>query len=50
MFCAGYTQFMHVTVVPNHIGREFSLLLYQNVEHHSQHGEAKEDYGDNKDL
>ena len=50
MFHTINAQFMHVAVVSNYVSREFPFLLYQDVEHQSQHREAEEDHCDNKDL
>ena len=50
MFHTVDAQFMHVSVVSNHVGREFSLLFNQDIEHHSQHGEADENQGGNENL
>ena len=47
---AGYALLVHFTVVSYPVFGELTFLFYEYIKHHSCHGQAKENNGQNKDL
>jgi len=50
MLYAGDPLFSHGAIVPDPVFRELPLFLYQNIQHHSQEGEAEENQAYYQDL